>query len=145
MLWTALAGRARGMSTVVTCNGRTMAARAHFGLAVLCAWQCQGVAGFSAARPACVRVRGAARAAILAAGAREDGEDDAADELDFDFEKRIEELERRVPSDRKRDAALAEYGLSLPALVLLVLSGLLLGGTQIFGPGWLSALAGGPR
>ena len=99
----------------------------------------QGVVGFSCSCPARVRLGGAVRAPILATGAPED------DEFDFDFEKRIDELERRVPSDRKRDAALAEYGLSLPALVLLVLAGLLLGGTQILGPGWLSALAGWSR
>jgi hypothetical protein len=97
-----------------------------------------------------MHVRSVTRAAIFAASAREDGEDGeddgvADDEFGFDFEKRIEELDRQVPSDRKRDAALAEYGLSLPALVLLVLSGLLLGGTQILGPGWLSAVAGGSQ
>lgn len=101
-------------------------------------WQLAGFRAYTAR----VRVRGTARAAIFATGVREDGEDDADDEFGFDFEKRIEELDRRVPGDRKRDAALAEYGLSIPALVLLAFSALLLGGTQTLGPGWLSAIGG---
>lgn len=117
---------------------RTMATAARSLVIMAAVAAPQGVGGFRAS-PALVRVGGAARAAIRAAGARED------DEFDFDFDERIDELERRVPSERKRDAALAEYGLSLPALVLLALSALMLGGTQILGPGWLSAIAGWSR
>jgi hypothetical protein len=58
---------------------------------------------------------------------------------DFDFESKIDEMDADLPAKERRDAALAEFGLSLPALVLLVLSALLLGANRFLGPGWLGA------
>lgn len=67
---------------------------------------------------------------------------DGGEPADF-FERAISELEAGLPSEVRRKSALAEYGFSTPALILLALALVLLASTQAFGPGWLSVLING--
>ncbi|KAG8458085.1 hypothetical protein KFE25_012745 [Diacronema lutheri] len=107
-----------------------------------------GCAGSSrvlgAARPApnvgIAVARARARAPAHIAMAAADEPDD-----DFDIDASIAEFDARLPSAERRKSALAEYGLSMPSVVLLALSLLLLGGTKVAGPGWLGSAIGALR
>lgn len=75
--------------------------------------------------------------------AEADGLGGAPDASDFDYDTRMREVEGQMTPYQRASASLAEVGLSVPGLALLVAALVLVALNSALGPGWLGALLGG--